>query len=63
MPVRTFTEEEREEIRLKMLEAGFPLLKQFGMTHTSISKITKSAGIGISTFYNFWKIKKNIWLS
>lgn len=58
MPVRVFSEEEREEIKRKMLEAGFPLLKQYGMTHTSISKITEAAGIGVSTFYNFWKSKE-----
>ena len=58
MPVRVFTQEEKEAIRIKMLEAGFPLLKEYGMTHTSISKITKAASIGVSTFYNFWKTKE-----
>ena len=58
MPIRVFSQEEREEIRVKMLDAGFPLLKEYGMTHTSISKITKAAGIGVSTFYNFWKTKE-----
>ena len=41
-----------------MLEAGFPLLVQYGMTHTSISRITKAAGIAVGTFYNFWKSKE-----
>lgn len=58
MPTRVFSEEEREKIKTDMLEAGFPLLKQYGMTHTSISKITAAAGIGVSTFYNFWKSKE-----
>ena len=58
MPVRVFTQEEKEELRIKMLDAGFPLLKEYGMTHTSISKITKAASIGVSTFYNFWKTKE-----
>ena len=58
MPVRVFTKEEKEELRSKMLEAGFPLLKEYGMTHTSISKITDAASIGVSTFYNFWKTKE-----
>ena len=35
MPVRVFTKEEKEELRSKMLEAGFPLLKEYGMTHTA----------------------------
>ena len=58
MPVRVFTQQEKEELRVKMLDAGFPLLKEYGMTHTSVSKITKAASIGVSTFYNFWKTKE-----
>ena len=58
MPVRVFSQQEKEELRIKMLDAGFPLLKEYGMTHTSISKITKAASIGVSTFYNFWKTKE-----
>lgn len=58
MPVRVFKEEEKEQLRKKMLEAGFPLLKEYGMTHTSVSKITDAAGIGTSTFYNFFKNKE-----
>ena len=58
MPVRVFSQEEKEELRIKMLDAGFSLLKEYGMTHTSISKITGSAQIGVSTFYNFWKTKE-----
>lgn len=58
MPVRVFNEEEKEKLRRKMLEEGFPLLKQYGVTHMSVSKITDAAGIGTSTFYNFWKSKE-----
>lgn len=58
MPTRVFSEEEKEQIRQQMLEAGFPLLKEYGMTHTSISKITEAAGIAVGTFYKFWKNKE-----
>ena len=58
MPIRVFSQREKEELRIKMLDAGFPLLKEYGMTHTSISKITGAAKIGVSTFYNFWKTKE-----
>lgn len=58
MPTRVFSEEEKENLKTQMLEAGFPLLVQYGMTHTSISKITKAAGIAVGTFYNFWKSKE-----
>ena len=41
-----------------MLAAGFDLLKQYGMTHMSVAKITEAAGIGVSTFYNFFPSKE-----
>ena len=41
-----------------MLEAGFPLIKEYGVTHTTISKITNAAGIAKGTFYHFWKNKE-----
>lgn len=58
MPKRTFAEEEKNQLKLTMLESGFPLLKKYGMTHTTISKITKAAGIAKGTFYNFWHNKE-----
>ena len=58
MAKRVFTEEERAVYREKMLDAGFDLLKQYGMTHMSVAKITEAAGIGVSTFYNFFPSKE-----
>ena len=58
MAKRVITEEERAEYREKMLAAGFDLLKQYGMTHMSVAKITEAAGIGVSTFYNFFPSKE-----
>ena len=58
MPTRVFTEEEKSQIKFIMLEAGFSLLKKYGMTHTTISKITEAAGIAKGTFYHFWKNKE-----
>ena len=58
MAKRVFTEEERAEYREKMLAAGFDLLKQYGMTHMSVARITEAAGIGVSTFYNFFPSKE-----
>lgn len=55
---RTFSSEEKEEIRLQMIEAGLPLLKEKGMTHMSITKLTASVGIGKSTFYSFYDSKE-----
>lgn len=58
MAKRVFTEAGRAEYREKMLAAGFDLLKQYGMTHMSVAKITEAAGIGVSTFYNFFPSKE-----
>ena len=58
MAKRVFTEEEKSEYKEKMWAAGFDLLKQYGMTHMSIAKITEAAGIGVSTFYNFFSSKE-----
>ena len=58
MPIRVFSKQDKEELKTAMLEAGFTLLKEYGMTHMSVEKITGAAGIGTSTFYNFWKNKE-----
>jgi len=58
MPVRVFDKDEKESLRIKMLDAGFPLIKEYGVIHTSVARIAKAAGIGTSTFYNFWQNKE-----
>lgn len=58
MPVRVFTEDEKKEIESKMFEAGMTLIKEYGLTHASVTKITQAAGIGKSTFYNFFESKE-----
>lgn len=58
MPTRMFNEAERKELREKMIQAGFQLIKECGMTHTSVRKVTDAAGLGASTFYNFFPSKE-----
>ncbi|MDD2960383.1 MAG: TetR/AcrR family transcriptional regulator, partial [Lachnospiraceae bacterium] len=58
MPIRVFDEEEKQNIKAKMIEAGLTLIKKYGLTHTSVVKITQAAGIGKSTFYNFFPSKE-----
>ena len=58
MPVRVFSEEEKKEIKEKMFTQGMELIKEYGLTHTSVSKITERAGIGKRTFYNFFPSKE-----
>ena len=38
MSPRIFSTTQREELRIKMLDAGFELIKQHGMTHASVEK-------------------------
>jgi AcrR family transcriptional regulator len=58
MSPKIFALEERENAKIRMLEEGFSLIKQYGMTHASVDKITKAVGLGKSTFYNFFPSKE-----
>ena len=58
MPIRVFDQNEKEELRRKMLDAGLPLIRRYGMRHMTVAKITDAAGIGTSSFYSFWKNKE-----
>ncbi len=56
---KIFTENDKDKLRITMFEAGFLLLKEEGMTHMSVEKITSICGIGKSTFYNFFLSKED----
>lgn len=58
MRTRTFSEEEKEEIKKKMKEVGIPMLKEQGLIHMSINKLAEAVGIGKSTFYSFYPSKE-----
>lgn len=58
MRTRTFSEEEKEEIKWKMKEIGLPMLMDQGLIHMSISKLAEAVGIGKSTFYSFYSSKE-----
>lgn len=57
MPIK-FTIPEREALKIQMFHAGLEILKEYGMKHTSVDKITQAVGIGRSTFYNFFGSKE-----
>lgn len=59
MSPKLFSMTEKAELKEKMFYSGLELLKQHGMTHMSVEKITASAGIGKSTFYNFFMSKED----
>ena len=53
-----FSEEEKEMLKKQMLEVGFALIREHGVTHASVDKVTESVGIGRTTFYNFFTTKE-----
>ena len=59
MSPKIFTIAEKEQLKERMFLAGLELLKAHGMTHMSVEKITAAAGIGKSTFYNFFLSKED----
>ena len=56
---KIFDEQEKARLRKAMFLTGFRLLKEEGMTHMSVEKITSACGIGKSTFYNFFSSKED----
>ena len=59
MSPKIFSIAEKEQLKETMFYAGLELLKEHGMTHMSVEKITAAAGIGKSTFYNFFLTKED----
>ena len=59
MSPKIFSIAEKEQLKEKMFFVGLELLKAHGMTHMSVEKITAAAGIGKSTFYNFFMSKED----
>ncbi|MFT8888237.1 MAG: TetR/AcrR family transcriptional regulator [Ethanoligenens sp.] len=58
MSPKKFDWQEREHIRTEMLEAGYQLIREYGMTHTSVEKVAEAVGLGKGTFYNFFPSKE-----
>ncbi len=48
----------RDKIKEQLLEAGFELIKLYGLKKTSVADISKKAGIATGTFYNFFPSKE-----
>lgn len=56
-----FSQEEREYIRSKLLQHGRELFGDHGLRKTTISDITKKAGIAQGTFYHFFESKEALY--
>ncbi|WFA07226.1 TetR/AcrR family transcriptional regulator [Bacillus sp. HSf4] len=56
-----FSEKEKETIRLKLLQAGREQFAQWGLKKTSVSDLTKAAGIAQGSFYLFFASKEELY--
>jgi AcrR family transcriptional regulator len=58
---KTFTEKEKEIIRNTLIQSGRELFSNYGLKKTSITELTKAAGIAQGTFYNFFDSKEDLY--
>lgn len=54
---KAFSEEEKEQIRTKIMETALDLFHDKGTKSLSIQELTKRVGIAQGSFYHFWKNK------
>lgn len=52
-----FTQEQKDEIQGKLIEAGFDLSGTIGFKKMTIAKITEAAGVAVGSFYIFYDSK------
>ena len=57
-----FSQEEKTEIRNKLLDSALLLFERFGANKTTINDITNAAGVGKGTFYLFFASKGEIYI-
>ncbi len=60
--MRSFTDEEREIIRRKIIDQGKDCFARYGVKKTSIEDLTKDLGIAKSSFYSFFSSKEDLFL-
>lgn len=60
--MRSFTDEEREIIRKKIIDRGKDCFARYGVKKTSIEDLTKDLGIAKSSFYSFFNSKEDLFL-
>ena len=58
-----FTNEQRDVIRGKFIEAGFELSTTIGFKKMTVAMVAKSAGVAVGSFYIFFDSKENFVLA
>ncbi|MCF8001959.1 MAG: TetR/AcrR family transcriptional regulator [Halanaerobiales bacterium] len=56
-----FTEEEKEQIIMDLIEEGTKLFSIYGLKKTTIRDLTKAVGISQGSFYNFFNSKEELY--
>jgi len=59
---RAFKEEEKEKIRVKLLESGRSCFLRYGLKKTTIEDVVQPAGIAKSSFYLFFESKESLYV-
>ena len=54
---KAFSDEEKEQIRIRLMETALDLFHDKGTKSLSIQELTRRVGIAQGSFYNFWKDK------
>lgn len=62
MSPKPFTEQEKEIVRLKLIDAAEKFLATTGIKKTSVEEIAKAAGISKGAFYLFYDSKELLFL-
>ena len=58
-----FTQEQKDEIQGKLIEAGFELSTSIGFKKMTVATVAKSAGVAVGSFYLFFDSKENFVLA
>jgi AcrR family transcriptional regulator len=57
-----FTEQEKQQIREKMLQVAMQLFSTYGLKKTNVEDITKACGISKGAFYLFYESKEHLFM-
>ena len=60
---KAFTEEEKKEIREKLLEAELRLFKEKGLKKVFVRELTEAVSIAQDSFYTFFESKEELFLA
>jgi len=60
---KAFSEEEKDIINNKLIEAGKDLFARFGLKKTGIKDITEAVGISQGSFYSFYSSKEELYFA